>query len=59
MFSTRSKTDIITLATFDLSSAIALNLVQSKKLSFGTELKVLSKCLEKVSIIRNTKGPFI
>ena len=39
MFSTLSKTDIIILATFYLSSANPLNLIQSKNLSFGKELK--------------------
>ena len=38
-FSTQSKTVIITLGAFNLSTAKALNLVQSKKLSFGKELK--------------------
>ena len=38
MFSTLSKTEIIILATFYLSSVNALNLVKSKKLSFGKEL---------------------
>ena len=39
MFSTLSKTGIIILATFIVSSANALNLVMSKILSFGIELK--------------------
>ena len=38
MFSTQSKTEIIILATFYLSSANALNLVMSKLLSFGKDL---------------------
>ena len=42
MFSTLSRREIIILATFDLSSAHALNLVNSKILSFGKDL-TLSK----------------
>ena len=38
MFSTLLKTEITIFATFNLSSANALNLVHSKKLSFGKEL---------------------
>ena len=39
MFSTLSKTEIIIWATFILSSANAFNLVTSRILSFGKELK--------------------
>ena len=38
MFSTPSKTEIMILATFNLLSADALNLAQSKKMTFGKEL---------------------
>ena len=38
MFSTLSKTEIIIVATFNMSSANALNLAQSKTLSFGKDL---------------------
>ena len=41
MFSARSKTQIIILAIFYLSSANALNLVKSEKLSFGKVLSML------------------
>ena len=40
MFTTISKIDIIILATFNMSSANALNLVQSKNLLFGNELVI-------------------
>ena len=50
IFSTLSKTQIIILATYNLSSANALNLVLSKKLSFGKELSnikfVICKCFQ-------------
>ena len=39
MFSTLSKTNFSNLATFELSSANALNLDKSKILLFGNELK--------------------
>ena len=39
IFSMLSNTKIIILVTFNLSSANALNLVLSKKLSLGKELK--------------------
>ena len=39
MFSTLSKTNIITLSIFDLLSANALNFVLSKKLFFGKVIK--------------------
>ena len=39
VFSTLSRREIIILQTFDLSSANALNLVKSKNLPFGKELK--------------------
>ena len=40
MFSTLSETEFIILAAFNFSSANALNLVQSKTLSFSTELRM-------------------
>ena len=42
VFSTLSKREIIILATFNLSSASALNLAMSKILSFGKELLSLA-----------------
>ena len=41
MLSRLLKTEIMILATLNLLSADALNLVKSKKLSFGKELKML------------------
>ena len=38
MFSTQSKTEIMIVATFKLSSANALTMAQSKKMSYGKEL---------------------
>ena len=54
MFSTLSRREIIILATFDLSSANALNLVSSKTLSFGKELK--RKYLQMTKPLENTVG---
>ena len=42
VFSTLSKREIIILATFNLSSASALNFAMSKILSFGKELLSLT-----------------
>ena len=50
MFSTQSKTEIIILATVNLSSANALNLDQSRILWFGKELN-----LSQIAMIRHSK----
>ena len=47
VFSTRSKTEIIILATFNLLSANALNLDKSKFLSSGEELNDIKPALRK------------
>ena len=50
MFSTLSKRAIVILATHDLSSANAFNLVPSKSLSFGKGLRSLSKDVLKTMV---------
>ena len=52
MFSTLSGTEIIISAAFNLPSANALNLVQSKKLSFGKELMALYEGLLTIQLWR-------
>ena len=44
MFPTLSKSEIIILATFNLSSANAFNLDQSRSLLFGKELTCVNYC---------------
>ena len=62
MFSTLSKTEIIIFVTFNLSSANAFNLDQSKTLSSGnglkhtTDFKSMESKLKKTFIICQSKG---
>ena len=56
MFPTPSKPDIIIAPTFNLLSANALNLVQSKKLSFGKVLNADTPY--KLLVLKNTPSKF-
>ena len=51
MFFTLTKTEIVIQVTFNLSSANAFNLDQSKILLFGKELSEFKLCLLRVQIM--------